>query len=68
MADRRERPVLGGVEAAGFVIDRVDAGEAASIRGLGYRVVAAETLLDDPANAARVAVAALGLAGERAAA
>ena len=54
--------------AAGFVIDRVDTGQASSIRSLGYRVVAAETLLDDPADAARVAVAALGLAGERAAA
>jgi LPPG:FO 2-phospho-L-lactate transferase len=54
--------------AAGFIIDRVDAGQAAAIRELGYRVVVQETLLDDPATAARVAAAALGLAAERVAA
>ena len=54
--------------ASGFVIDRVDADQAEAIRDLGYRVVVQETLLDDPATAARVAAAGLGLIGERAAA
>lgn len=54
--------------ASGFVLDRVDAAHLPAIRGLGYRVVALETLLDDPAAAARVAAAALSLVSEQAAA
>ena len=54
--------------ASGFVLDRVDAALLPAIRGLGYRAVALETLLDDPATAARVAAAALSLVSERAAA
>ena len=54
--------------ASGFVLDRADAAQAPAIRGLGYRVVAVETLLDDPAAAAGVAAAALDLVREQAAA
>jgi LPPG:FO 2-phospho-L-lactate transferase len=59
--------LYGGL-ASGFVIDRADTAQAPTIRALGYRVVAVDTLLDDPAIAARVAVAALDLVGDRAAA
>ncbi|HYM49918.1 MAG TPA: hypothetical protein VET65_05020, partial [Candidatus Limnocylindrales bacterium] len=54
--------------ASGFVLDRADAAQEPAIRALGYRMVSVDTLLDDPTTAARVAVAALRLVEERAAA
>lgn len=50
--------------ASGFVLDAVDRALADPIRKLGYRVTALPTILDDARQAARVAEAALSLAGE----
>ncbi len=49
--------------ASGFVLDRADAALAPAIAGIGYRVAAIPTLLDDAAAARAVALTALGLAG-----
>ncbi len=49
--------------ASGFVLDQVDATLAPAIAGIGYRVAAIPTLLDDAAAARSVALTALELAG-----
>ena len=54
--------------AAGFVLDAADAGLAPAIAGLGYRVAIRPTLLDDIRTAREVAVAALDILRQPAAA
>jgi len=54
--------------AAGFVLDAADAALAPAIAAMGYRVAVRPTLLDDIAAAREVAVAALDLLRQPAAA
>lgn len=54
--------------ASGFVLDAVDSGLGPAISGLGYRVAALPTLLDDRRAAQTVAATALALVEARAAA
>jgi LPPG:FO 2-phospho-L-lactate transferase len=54
--------------AAGFVLDAADAGLAPAIAGLGYRVAIRPTMLDDIRTAREVAVAALEILRQPAAA
>jgi LPPG:FO 2-phospho-L-lactate transferase len=54
--------------ASGFVLDRADARLAPRVVALGYRLATVETLLDDPAMAADVALSALRLVEGRVAA
>ena len=54
--------------AAGFVLDAADAGLAPAIAGLGYRVAIRPTMLDDIRTAREVALAALDILRQPAAA